>query len=340
MTNLYLLWKGGTVPSLFSKEASWDGRFLKFTNDVENHGVTGGNDSHEHVPSYGIGEASSVSVDSYTAGLYVIKGHTHGAPASPTGLEGDNDPPYYDLELIKIDLETFESSGCLPVGAVIPALGVLSESQLSRLSAADGKLIRLGTAGTNGGTSDHGHTVAGDVASSSSSSDCVRTSGLSHSSQPTCEAHSHSTEITTDSKSNLPKRIQTRLYEVVSLVGEIPAGIIGFVDGVPSEKWESVGWDDAFLEPTDQDAASAGQNTHNHNGNGTSGDYTATPRNQYYGYSGSDSSRVEITHNHSVELTLLDADHQPRYVTLYPVRLVSSIGIPRSTARGCIVGIC
>ncbi len=320
MTNIYFLWKGGTPPSPYSLWMTGNGNYLRFTNSYAQFGTAGGSATHTHT------SPTTTSGNSSTCGYYWSSGsggtyqkvHTHSLTWSIGAA--NNDPSYYQYEVIYCDLTTWETNErSLPAGAVVLSDTALSWSALTRETAPDGKLIKLGTFGTTGGQENHTHSVS--VTLNSTNPSQAGTPYASYSAVSTA-SHSHTGNLTTPGKSIKPARIQTRLYSVSAATDSAEAGIIAFMDGAPSANWTLVDWNDKFIESTDLNATSIGANTHDHTGLSlTSTSYTRSTTS-----TGGDSTSCACnTHTHNVNFSLSSADNSPPYVLLYPVKLNTTL---------------
>lgn len=326
--NVYCFWKGGTVPSPWSRKTYWDGSYVKLSNTQANHGVTGGASNHSH------STASNWSIGQSSGGVQIVSGsitcmspHTHPAPSSVTVSSSNNDPSYYTLELIYTDYDTWEKTyRTLPAGAVILSQSALNTSdwtQISRFTSADGKLIKLGTANSTGGRDEHTHDVSGTLGSGGSS---VGGYGPFHQAHPASYvAHTHTFSVTTSSKNHWPKHAKTRLYQVNTTTDKTMAGAILFFDQAPSSNWElaSSSFNDCFLCSNNESVTVYGTNTHDHLSiAGTSSSYDSGTRNVY---SSEEVSCSGNPHTHSFSFSLNSVNHEPPYVYLVPYRLKNTL---------------
>ncbi len=244
--------------------------------------------------------------------------HTHTLSFSVGS--SDNDPSFYQYEVIFCDLTTWETSERrLPAGAVILSSTSLSWAALTKESACDGRLIKLGTFGVTGGRENHNHSVSVTLNSTSPS-----VAGIPYSDYSAIPnaSHSHTGSQTTPDKTTKPARVQTRLYSVSSTTDRVEAGVIAFVDGTPSANWTPVNWNDYFLESVNQNASTTGTSTHDHTGLSiTSSTYTRSA-----GSTGGMSSNTACdNHYHNVSYSLDSQSFLPPYVLLYPVQLNTTL---------------
>ncbi len=244
--------------------------------------------------------------------------HTHTLTFTITAA--NNNPSYYQYEVIYCDLTTWETTDrTLPAGAVVLSDTSLSWSALTRETAPDSKLIKLGTFGSTGGQDNHNHPVSVSLASTNPS-----VSGIPYSDYSSVGSanHSHTGSLTTSDKSIKPARIQTRLYSVTQATDRIEAGVIAFVDGTPSSNWTVLSWNDNFIESANQNAVATGVSSHDHiNLSLTSSTYTKSTSST----GGMNNSVACNNHTHNVTFSLDSQAHLPPYVYLYPVKLNTTL---------------
>jgi len=335
MTNLYVLGNAGSAPSGWTKITTYDGYYLRFGNSYAGHGTTGGSATHTHGSSgVTIGNCSGSSFYFNLTGTNMMKVHS-GTLNITSGTSGSNTPPYYELELYRINLTTWETSHkYFPVGSILLSDSVLSGSEMSRFSSPDGRLLKFGSPGLTGGTAGHTHAVAGNV-SCTSLNLSVGSYDDGDVSNPT--DHTHAWSTTSNSQDVTPLRLQTRFYRVNQLVNRALTGAICFVDDTPSANWDLMsGWNGYFAESLDG-YTTTGSNAHEHNGlSTTSANYTAS----VLRYRSGTTSRTFANrpHNHTVAFNLASADHTPQYVTLIPVKLNTTLYRPMG--RSICVSMC
>lgn len=326
MSNVYCFWKGGTPPAPWAKRTYWDGSYVKLSNNIGNHGVTGGASNHIHPGS------TSWSISTCGAGGDVVTSgssqmmtpHTHLAPSSVNVSSANNDPSYYTLELIYADYDSWETTDrTLPQGAVILSQATITGwSSISRFTAADNRLIKLGTAGSAGGRDEHTHTVSGTLPSGGSSTGVVTPNMRTVTKYL---AHTHTFSVTTAAKSIWPRHVKTRLYQVDFATDRVAEGTILFFDGTPSSNWEAATstFNDCFLCSNDENPTVYGTSTHDHISiTGTSSSYnpgTISP------FGGLDVQGAVNPHSHTFSFALTSANHEPEYVYLVPYRLKNTL---------------
>ncbi len=326
MSNVYCFWKGGTPPAPWAKRTYWDGSYVKLSNNIGNHGVTGGASNHTHPGS------TNWSISTCGAGGDVVTSgssqmmtpHTHSAPSSVNVSSANNDPSYYTLELIYADYDSWETTDrTLPQGAVILSQATITGwSSISRFTAADNRLIKLGTAGSTGGRDEHTHTVSGTLPSGGSSTGVVAPNMRTVTKYL---AHTHTFSVTTAAKSIWPRHVKTRLYQVDFATDRVAEGTILFFDGTPSSNWEAATstFNDCFLCSNDENPTVYGTSTHDHISiTGTSSSYnpgTISP------FGGLDVQGAINPHSHTFSFALTSANHEPEYVYLVPYRLKNTL---------------
>ena len=319
MTNIYFLYRGASPPSPYQVKATWDGKYIRFGS----HGTTGGSSTHTHTGSNKqCSSAPSSSNYIRAAGSFeAMKSHTHSISESISSQ--NNDPSYYTLSLIYMDLAEWElSERRIPKDAVILSEASLAAwTEVARLSVADGKLIKLGTPGSVGGNVNHSHVVSGSLSSGGNYFRYVN--------QDFCDvgehwyaSHTHTLNFSSSSKTIFPARMQTRLYYALATTLKAQSGIIAFVDAPPSANWAIVSWDNNFLESADVNAVQTGSNTHDHlAASGNSSSYG----NAFCTQGMDNDGPYQSSHQHQVTLDLQSASNQPLYVNLYPVKLLNTL---------------
>lgn len=327
MSNVYCFWKGGAPPAPWAKRTYWDGSYVKLSNNIGSHGVTGGAGNHTHpgATNWSISTCGSGG-DTVTSGSTgMLSPHTHNAPASVTVSSANNDPSYYCLELIYTDYDTWENTDrTLPQGAVILSQAAIAGwTGISRFTSADGRLIKLGTAGTTGGRNEHTHDVTATLPSGGVSTG-VLTSNLRTVAKYV--AHTHTISVTTAAKSIWPRHVKTRLYQADTATDRVEAGAILFFDTTPSSNWElaSSTFNDCFLCPNDENPTVYGVSTHDHTSlTGTSSSYNSGNISPF-GSNPQVNGAVQ-PHSHTFSFALTSANHEPEYVYLVPYRLKNTL---------------
>jgi len=248
--------------------------------------------------------------------------HSHGVSAS--GDAQNNDPSYYTLSLIYMDLTEWElSERRIPQNAVVLSEASLAAwTEVARLSAPDGKLIKLGSPGSTGGRETHQHTASGSLAAMSALlSQMYYYEGEDPVEYAANASHSHTFSFSSAAKTIKPARIQTRLYYAIATTLKAEAGIIAFVDAAPSANWSSVNWNGNLVESANSNPTQTGSNDHDHQSlSGASSSYTNA---QYT--EGVLNLAAYDAHLHTVTVDLQSTSNEPQYVYLYPVKLLNTL---------------
>ena len=321
---MYVL-ANGDLPSGWTRVTTYDGRYARFTTSTGQHGVTAGASSHIHTTNATTsGASTTISADGTAMGtLTYCLSHTHPIPSTTTG-SSSNDPVYYTLSLWRIDLTTWETSWrYFPENCILLSAASISASGMSRFSAADGRLIKLGNPGATGGRNDHTDHAWTVTLSAVTPNTAVHYGGYSYNNRSAYfTSHSHSAAVSSaPTNTSLPRRIGTRLYLVTTTMDRAVPNVVVFFDGTPTSNWTPTVWEAACILGADTDPTATGVDTHGHSSvSGTSSGYTGTGR--------GDSSRytcVAMTHAHNYAVSLQDASHVPEYVSLCPYYLNTTL---------------
>jgi hypothetical protein len=341
MPNLYLFIDGSPTPSGYTRVTTQNGRYIRATKTPAEGATTGGSATHTHTTS-NLATANSATVhyfvDSGSYALTCSARHNH-TLNTPTVATANSDPTFYDLEMITIDMDTWESTyRTFPVGSILASAAAVSSPEVARFAAADSKYIRLGTAGTTGGNSTHTHAVTSTLASGNGThTGNYVTAGTGQRTYKNT-AHTHTTSDTSTSANSLPMSIATRLYQIATKVKYSTGGLIAFTDGTPSANWSIVDWDGCHLVSANSDATISGSNNNSHTLSGTSSSYTAGTEpylaNRIY-----DLYVTGLSHNHTYTATLASADMSPSYLKLVPIVLNSTLYAATGGRGGQIVGL-
>lgn len=334
MTNIYLLWIGGTPPSPWQLISTYDGRYLRTVTAYAQAGATGGSSSHSHSVTNFI--CGYIPINYQRGGIasanFMIDHNCHPLGANSVS-SSNNDPLYYTFQLICMDLAAWEASERrIPRDALFLSESAISSwAEVARYSASDGYLIKIAAAaGSSGGRSSHDHTV--NIALGSCNGYAPSLNSPPTQSLISGIAHTHgSTATTPPSATILPKRVRTRIYKAGQLTTKALAGMICFVDNTPSDYWDDLGWADCFIECADVNATITGGSSHGHSGGaGTSAAFTRSNTVSSYGgidigtlYNVLQSTITEHTHPYAYDLS--SDSHEPLYANLVPVRLNTTL---------------
>jgi hypothetical protein len=337
MTSIYFPWKlANTTPAGFSK-LTRSGKYIRLTDNTALHLTDIGSLTHGHaLINWACDLGDKVGFENVTSGNSMSP-HAHGAPISPTISSNYNNPLYYSLDLVYMDLGVWEATmRMLPAGMIVLSNAALSvDAKFARFADADGRFISLNTPGSTGGSSTpQSHRVTGVVqdADGNGPNWWLRSSGGSDA--PYIRSHNHPIDIYSDAVYAEPRSLTTRLYEAISDVMKVQAGIVAFVDGTPTSNWEILSsWANANLKAGNSDPALAGLDYHAQSISGRTGAYDSIWNINQDGWSWDVSSRM---HTHGVSATLQGSYHIPLSSYLIPVRLKYDLWRIRPSGR-CVM---
>ena len=314
MPNIYVFWSGsGDPPSPWVKVTTYDGRYVRCDSNASNALGTGGSSSHTHSAS-GSTSYASRNASSYNS-TYGITGHSH-TVSNVSVSTVNNDPSYYTLSLIRMDLTTWREIRSFPQGAIVASYSSINTGQYTDwevFTSANGYLIKLGSPGSAGGGSSHNHSVSGSLSGGSS----YLSDGGSGTTIAGGGSHTHTYSGNSNDGTLLPYSVYTRFYRAKNDVIYTPVNVVCFFDGAPTSEWTVItGWNDAILGANDTNPATSGSNTHTHSYSGTSSSYGGSLSNKT-----GNSTFVPPSHTHTITITLDSASHVPPYVNLIPAYL-------------------
>ena len=320
MVNMYVL-ADGTLPSPWALVTTWDGRYLRCASSVGQHGSVGGAIQHRHLTKATTSGSCSGLKPHWGYGATFV--HSHSIPAVYTGYS-NNDPLYRTLSLWRIDYSVWESTWrSFPKNAIVLSYSSISAAGLGRWSAGDGRLVLLGTPGSNGGRSTHtDHTLTATLSPGGAGGQGGDPAGGGASN----ETHSHTFSATeVPSNSLMPARVMTRFYVATDTTDRAPAGVVCFFDSAPSANWALVSeWAGRFPMSFDSDPVTEGLDSHGHSAvSGSSSNHRTNNGAQTY-FAGS-ATMANRTHNHTVSIEADQADHLPEYVSLCPYYLNTTL---------------
>jgi len=337
-TNIYVFWKETSDPPSPWTRLTRQGRYVRFTDAAGNHLSQVGAATHNHgsMSSFTCGTGNDpVQGSDYSNGFAL---HAHAEP-SWTISSNNNDPPYYGLDIIYMDLAAWEANECrFPDGAVIMSYQALTtDATLARFTAADGKFIMNTTPGATGGnTNTKNHTCQGTTGSSGSG-DYDWTAGGTNL-MGIKASHNHAVSLASNSVYTPPRQLVTRLYEALAQTLNAQAGSVVFCDGSPGSNWEILtGWKDANLMPGDSNPTLSGSDTHTQSISGNSGSYTSSTGT---GNGAPYNNNVPKIHYHAITATLQSASHVPQSTLLVPMRLKVGLKVSiAASARAQLIGL-
>jgi len=279
---------------------------------------------------------SNKSVGGSPGSASAMDTHTH-SQGSWSIANANNLPPGYALDIIYMDMTLWDTTvRTFPNGSVVMSNGVLTDSELTRFSSADGKFIYNNTPGSTKGTdTTHTHLVTGTIASRTPS-----VAGYAYYNNGGIDEnanHSHSISITSSSASSLPQILTTRLYYTLQETSKALAGIVVFVDGSVGADWSILtGWANSNLVSGNSDPTLSGSDTHTQTITGNSKNYNASGRIVDTGFG--EPSCVD-NHAHYISATLTSTSVVPESKYVIPAVLLNTLYKKSSGAQVRIIGM-
>ena len=264
MTNMFLFWRlVADPPSPFSRLTRTN-QYLRFNANPGNHWGQTGATTHTH-PSASITVGNSIHGGEMgtrqTPTNDSIMGVHNDHPVTGYSIDNsnNNNPPGWGLDIIYMDLATWESSvRSFPEGSIIMSNGVLTDASLERYSAADGKYIVHATPeSTVGTTTPQSHTVSGSLGPVQG---VVFLDGwFTQQTGDRALHHEHIFGIASEAKYVEPRNLVTRLYHALQNTSKAVAGSVVFVDGSVGANWEILtGWAGGNLKAGNSDPSLTG----------------------------------------------------------------------------------
>jgi hypothetical protein len=334
--NIFVFWKESADPPSPWTRLTRQGRYVRFTDSVGYHLAQVGASTHNHSSSmasctvYNCIEEGGLMGDSDKFGTDI---HGHPAPGSWSISSNTNDPPYYGLDIIYMNLATWEAyEKRFPAGTIILSNGVLSDAGiLSRFTSADGRFIFNTTPTATGGTSGtQSHRCQGTTGGAGGDYYCATGGG----SPPTCDYHAHGIDLYSNATYQGPRQLITRLYEVLALSFSAKQNTVAFCDGSPGANWEILtGWTGANLVSGDSDPSISGSDTHSQSISGTTG----TGGGVVGGYT--EGWTAAPNHTHPIAATLTTDSHVPLSSLLVPMRLVATLYYGTAQRGAQLIGL-
>ena len=337
MTNLYVFWRKVADPPFPWTRLTRTNQYLRFNATPANHWTQTGTTNHQHPSVSGFTVGTSMHSGGANANTGTspddIQGphNDHAAPGSYSISSNNNNPPGLGLDIIYMDLSTWEGSiRSFPEGSIILSNGALVDAALARYSAADGKYIVHATPETTvGTTTPQSHTVAGTLGIVYGVSSTVASMRVNKVGDRSLQ-HDHTFSIASEAKYVEPRNLVTRLYEATRNTSRAVAGTVIFVDGAVGANWEILtGWAGGNLKGGDSDPTLSGSDTHTQSFSGNSSTYDGPDAfdNEY-----SPNRTVYDSHYHPVSGTLDAASHVPSSRLIVPARLVKNLSKQRTSA--------
>jgi hypothetical protein len=337
MGNIFVGWIDVSDPPSPWTRLTRQGKYIRNTSDYSNHLVATGSATHNHdgtLGSWSCNNDTAVKIDSWENYQSAMTVHSHNAPSSVSTGSVDNDPPYYGIDLIYMDATTWENSvRSFPVGTLILSYSSINDDSLSRHSASDGYFLYNTTPGTvSGSSSTHNHAISGTTAASGTSGITKDYTDVNYGTAPT--SHTHTISITSSSTYPEPAYVQTRLYEVTSIVNKAFQYTVAFFSDTPSSNWTILtAWTNRLIKGGDSDPTNGGSDTHNHTFSGTTSAWIQASPTLEIGNDES-STNTATSHSHTVSGTLASVSNVPPSTQLVPAYLavtlsIGSVAIPQ-----------
>ena len=343
LTNIYVFWKNAADPPAPWTRLTRTNNYIRLTSSTANHMSQTGASTHTGTFSGWSCSGGSPTTLSYQGdfGENPADGmppHSHTEPSWSIS-SNNNNPPYYGLDIIYMDLATWEVyERKFPVGTILVSNNTLTESsQLARFASADGYYIVHASPGTIGGSSSaQNHRCQGTTGSTNPGATTGWNAGGAGSYKNI--VHSHTIDLYTDSKYPEPRNLVTRLYEALQTFPANQTGIVAFVDGTPTNHWTILtGWADSNLKAGNSNPSLTGSDTHTQSISGSTSSFS---HNDSLGGGSYGSAVISSPHSHAVSATLT-ANHVPLSRYLVPVQLAyvyQPPGTP-STPSGNTTGV-
>jgi len=255
--------------------------------------------------------------------------HTHPVAGYSIENTNNNNPPGWGLDIIYMNLTTWESSvRSFPEGSIIMSNGVLTDASLERYSAADGRYIVHTTPETTVGTSTpQSHTVSGSL---SEVQGVVFSDGwFTQKVGDRALHHGHTFSFASEAKYVEPRNLVTRLYHALQNTSRAVAGSVVFVDGSVSANWELLaGWAGGNLKAGNSDPTLSGSDNHTQNLSGNSSTYNGPNAFSDLFYD----RYCWDYHYHPITGSLAAASHVPSSRLIVPARLLKNLSKQRTSA--------
>ncbi len=343
MTNIILPWPGGTPASPWQKLTAYNGRHIRCTATVAQALATGGSPTHPHAVvnfQCGYNDENGAYV---LAGVDCSRRHNNHQLASSSCTTGNNNPPFQEFELIYMDAALWEiQERRFPQNAILLSDAIINWAMVQRYTPPDGRLMKIGESpGSQGGQANVGHSVS--VALGPSSGTLVNRQGTINQGNRdayTTSGHSHTGNANSDEKTTMPKRVQTRLYQVIAQTDMALAGVIAFFDGQPSANWSIMSaWDACFIESAHSEANITGNSVHGHTGVGGTSSARSPANRRNPTYPREDGQPLGYyNHTHPWSADLQESNHEPEYVNLVPAKLLETLFPQKLVAGAQLIG--
>ena len=334
MTNLYVFWKKVTDPPSPWTRLTRTNQYLRFNGTPANHWTQTGATTHTH-PSASINVGNSVH--SGEEGSHdgspndSVMGQHNDHPVTGYSIDtNNNNPPGWGLDIIYVDMATWESSiRSFPEGSIIMSNGVLTDASLERYSAADGKYIVHTTPETTvGTTTPQSHNVSGSLGSAQGV--IFVNAYFTQWRGDRALSHEHTFSFASEAKYVEPRNLVTRLYHALQNTSKAVAGSVVFVDGAVSANWEILtGWSGGNLKAGNSDPSLTGSDTHVQSLSGNSSTYDGP---NAFTNLAPIHFPIWNAHYHPLTGSLASASHVPSSRLIVPARLVKNLSKQRTSA--------
>ncbi len=334
MTNLYVFWRKVADPPSPWTRLTRTNQYLRFNGTPGNHWTQTGATTHTH-PSASINVGNSVhsgeegSHDGSPNDSVMGQHNNHPVTGYSIGTNNNN-PPGWGLDIIYVDMATWESSiRSFPEGSIIMSNGVLVDASLERYSAADGKYIVHATPETTvGTTTPQSHTVSGSLGSAQGV--IFVNAYFTQWRGDRALGHEHTFGFASEAKYVEPRNLVTRLYHALQNTSKAVAGSVVFVDGSVGANWEILtGWSGGNLKAGNSDPTLSGSDTHVQSLSGNSSTYDGP--NAFTNLAPIYFS-IWNAHYHPLTGSLAAANHAPSSRLIVPARLVKNLSKQRTSA--------
>lgn len=327
MTNIYVGWIGLDDPPSPWTRLTRRGKYIRTVDDFGEHLVATGSTTHSHAGapySWSCGNNTTLSLyDPVLSSGSSMNAHNHSAPVSVTSASSANNPPYYGIDIIYMDADTWQTTQrCFPVGVLLLSYSSITDDSLTRHSDSDNKMLYNTTPGTTGGSSStHTHTISGTTMSSGTSGTSrdsyYKTAGI------VAISHTHTFSATSSSKYQVPAYIKTRLYEVTEQVDRAVKYTVAFFSGTPPSEWTILtGWANRLIMGGNTSPTTGGSDTHTHTISCTSSSYSNSA---IFGAGESDYYGTNTSHTHSISATVSYASNVPSSIQMVPAYLTVTL---------------
>ncbi len=327
--DMILFWDGTdstggalSVPSGWTEISSAaSGRMIR-GEAAANFGGTGGSTTHSHhnesVTMTGVN--GSVGTGLTLSGISADN-HSHGTLSSVNTISSANNEPA--TRTIRAIQYNSGIPATIPNGAIVmfddsPGM---PGSGFTRLSAYDGKVLKLHTtAGTNAGSDTHTHTVTWTGTTTGAPTSTNICSGFifcsSGATAKNTASHNHAApgSTTSSSGSNVPPYVQPVLAKANADVATASVAVTVMFEGSPGDLWtsrsESGGaYYRRFLRPGASYIGSGGADNHTHTAVGITGSATGGGNVN----TGTGSGGASSTHTHSLTASFYDGSSDSYY---------------------------